>query len=185
MNNFSTFFFLALASLTSLVVTGQDVAIGVKFNGGYPVGDGSCSTDEYIAIQEAFNSAVEDANRRNLRAEISSSHRQLDLFQCTSYCQGFPPGWCYLAYRGCKRLRMLLLEEGEQQESPEELELFLLDKTAALRDLTASNSNAAKQCKATEKAVVKAVKKELDWGSLTRSCKKVLREKVDLECFHP
>ena len=72
MKNFSFSFFLAFAMLTSLVVTGQDVAIGMKVNGGKPIGDGSCSTDEYIAIQEAFNSAVEDANRRNLRAEISS-----------------------------------------------------------------------------------------------------------------
>ena len=172
MKNFSFSFFLAFAMLTSLIVTGQDVAIGMKVNGGKPIGDGSCSTEEHSEIQTALLDAVEAVNRRNLRA----ASRQLDPFFCSIYCRGFAPGWCWIVYRECTDSRML-----EEEESPGDLEVSLLEATA-VRDLAAP-TEFDEQCLEAKRAVVKAVKQELDWGSLAPSCKKVLREQVDLECL--
>ena len=172
MKNFSFSFFLAFAMLTSLVVTSQDVAIGMKVNGGKPIGDGSCSTEEHSEIQTALLDAVEAVNRRNLRA----ASRQLDPWWCKRYCRGFAPGWCYFVYEQCTSYRML-----QEEESPEELEVSLLEATA-VRDLQAP-TEFDKQCKKSENAVVLAVKHELNSEKLSHSCKKVYLEQVDLECF--
>jgi len=69
----------------------------------------------------------------------------------------------------------------EEEESPGDLEVSLLEATA-VRDLAAP-TEFDEQCLEAKRAVVKAVKQELDWGSLAPSCKKVLREQVDLECL--
>ena len=66
----------------------------------------------------------------------------------------------------------------EDDGTADDQEAALLE--ADMRDLKTTTSF-LKQCNNAEKAV----KQELDWGSLAPSCKSLLRENMDLNCMLP
>jgi hypothetical protein len=168
----SCFFLVTLACLTAFTMGQQDVAVRVLINQGQPVLDAVCSEAEYSAIAAAFNNAVATANMRRLRTA-----RKLDPYWCANYCRGFAHGTCYLAYSQCTSYRMLV--EGITVD--QEAELI----EAGARDLNKADATLLSQCDKAEKEIFKAVKHELDWGSLAPSCKNLLKTNVSTDCFLP
>ena len=174
----ASIFIIVLASVTSLVM-GQDVAIVVLINGGQAIGDGSCSSDENIAIQAALNSAVADASKQKLRHLRTS--RQLAPSFCTKLCAGYAPGWCHVAYPSCVNMRMLL-ENANDGSSTIKVKQDVPFVDSGRKDAE-KDATLVKQCSKAVDSVEKAIKQELLWGNLAPTCKDLLREKTVLNCM--
>jgi hypothetical protein len=152
----------------------------VLFNGGYPTGDNAtCLPEEKTALLSVMNAQVAAVNggRRNLR-----NSRQLQT--CSILCRGFAPDQCYVVYPSkCPTWRRL--EAEDKDHSPDDVHLHTQD--AALVDTSTRELQydeiTKKKCKTALKDIEQTVKTAVDWKTISNSCKKFLKQEVNLECF--
>jgi hypothetical protein len=130
------------------VVAAGDYALFTNLNNGIAEAGLFCLHDEWDAVQDAMDNAVNDQRRRNLRA---TERRLTSLAWCQSACADVASGFCHVVYPRCKKHKLRRMQEfGENvnagQDVPEyntnnEHRALQQDVTKCQDDLIAVNNS--------------------------------------------
>lgn len=153
------FIFALIFAAMSGASLAEQVGVRVVFNRGLlESAEVACSFTEQTRISNALRLAV--APQRKLRSSNSA-----ELPACSTPCQGFANGSCYLA-ANCRPLDGAAITVDDAFLDEE-----LITYSPALQE----------QCREGKRAVVAVMKKELS-TDLSRQCKSLLQKRIDMAC---
>lgn len=156
----------------------DDLAVGILINGGYHSDSDHCNESDHEILGGAFNEMMEQFSTESTIRRGLAQHRE--LFNCDFYCQGFPPGYCYMAYPMCGSRRV------ERKLMISELAMEKIEKNMAeaglrkvLDDFAGPQTRLMQECKKAKNDI----KKMLHTVRVSPGCEKLMHFKFDMMCL--